>query len=97
VTVPPLHTAFVSRANELVFTAGPRNHGLDYEPFLGIISDALSEIPALSGQVSQPWSKFVVNGIPTAATPEDVRQELEMLHPTANLAKTPRWFSTSEN
>jgi hypothetical protein len=32
-----------------------------------------------------------------ATTPEDARQELEMLYPAAKLAKTPRWLTTAEN
>jgi hypothetical protein len=92
---PPLHTSFVCRANE-PSTAGPRNHGLDYQHCFGIIPDALSEITTLSAQVSQPWSKFVGNGILTGSTPEYFRYELETLHRTTHLGKTPRCVSTSE-
>jgi hypothetical protein len=74
VTVPPLYTAYVSRSNALVFTAGPRNRGRDYEPFLGIIRNALAEIPAVSAHVSQQWTRYIMNGIPTATTPEDARE-----------------------
>jgi hypothetical protein len=97
VTVPPLFTAYVSRTNALVFTAGPRNRGREYEPFLGIIRNALAEIPTVSAHVSQRWTRYVLNGIPTATTPEDAREELELLYPTAKLAKTPRWLTTAEN
>jgi hypothetical protein len=97
VTVPPLYTAYVSRSNALVLTAGPRSRGRDYEPFLGIILDALSLIPTVSAHVSQRWTRYVLNGIPTATTPEDAREEIEMLYPAAKLAKTPRWLTTAEN
>jgi hypothetical protein len=97
VTVPPLYTAYVSRSNALVLTAGPRSRGRDYEPFLGIILDALSVIPTVSAHVSQRWTRYVLNGIPTATTPEDAREEIEMLYPAAKLAKTPRWLTTAEN
>jgi hypothetical protein len=99
VTVPPLYIAYVSRTNALVFTAGPRNCGREYEPFLGIIRNALAEIPTVSAHVSQRWTRYIVNGIPTATTPEDAREELEMLYPAAKLAKTPpsRWLTTTEN
>jgi hypothetical protein len=97
VTVPPLYTAYVSRSNALVFTAGPRNRGRDYEPFLGIIRNALAEIHTVSAHVSPQWTRYIVNGIPTATTPEDGREELEMLYPAAKLAKTPRWLTTAEN
>jgi hypothetical protein len=97
VTVPPLYTAYVSRTNALVFTAGPQNRGRDYEAILGIIRNALAEIPTLSAHVSQRWTRYIVNGIPTATTPEDAREELEMLYPAAKLAKAPRWLTTAEN
>jgi hypothetical protein len=80
-----------------LFTAGPRSRGRDYEPFLGIILDALSVIPTVSAHVSQRWTRYVLNGIPTATTPEDAREEIEMLYPAAKLAKTPRWLTTAEN
>jgi hypothetical protein len=97
VTGPPLYTAYVSRLNALVFTAGPRSRGRDYEPFLGIIRNALAEIPTVSAHVSQRWTRYVLNGIPTATTPEDAREEIEMLYPAAKLAKAPRWLTTAEN
>jgi hypothetical protein len=97
VTVPPLYTAYVSQSNALVLTAGPRIRGRDYEAFLGIILDALSLIPTVSAHVSQRWTRYVLNGIPTATTPEDAREEIEMLYPAAKLAKTPRWLTTAEN
>jgi hypothetical protein len=80
-----------------VFTAGPRICGRDYEPFLGIIRNALAEIPTVSAHVSQQWTRYVVNGIPTTTWPEDAREDLELLYPTAKLAKTPRWLTTVEN
>jgi hypothetical protein len=97
VTVPPLYTAYVSRTNALVFTAGPRHRGRDYEPFLGIIRNALAEIPTVSAHVSQLWSRYVINGIPTTTTPDDAREEIEWLYPAAKLAKAPRWLTTAEN
>jgi hypothetical protein len=97
VTVPPLYTAYVSRTNALVFTAGPRNRGCEYQPFLGIIRNALAEIPTLSAHVSQRWTRYVLNGIPTATTLEDAQEEIEMLDPAAKLAKAPRWLTTAEN
>jgi hypothetical protein len=80
-----------------VFTAGPRNRGREYEPFLRIIRNALAEIPTVSAHVSQLWTRYILNGIPTATTPEDAREEIEMLYPAAKLAKTPRWLTTPEN
>jgi hypothetical protein len=97
VTVPPLYTAYVSRSKALVFTAGPRNYGRDYEPFLGIIRNALAKIPTVSAHVSQRWTRYVLNGIPTATTPENAREEIEMQYPAAKLAKAPQWLTTAEN
>jgi hypothetical protein len=80
-----------------VFTASPRNRGRDYQPFFGIIRNALAEVPTVWGHVSQQRTRYVVNGIPTATTREDAREEIEMLYPGAKLAKTPRWLTTAEN
>jgi hypothetical protein len=96
VTVPPFYTAYFTRTNALVLTAGPHSRGRDYEPFLGILCNALAPF-TVSAHVSQQWTRYVVNGIPTNATPEDAREELEMLYPAAKLAKTPRWLTTAEN
>jgi hypothetical protein len=96
VTVPPFYTAHTTRTNALVLTAGPHSRGRDYEPFLGIICNALAPL-AVSAHVSQQWTRYVVNGITTDATPEDAREELKMLYPAAKLAKTPRWLTTAEN
>jgi hypothetical protein len=96
VTVPPFYTAHITRTNALVLTAGLHSRGRDYEPFLGIICNALAPL-TVSAHVSQQWTRYVVNGIPTDATPEDAREELEMLYPAAKLAKTPRWLTTAEN
>jgi hypothetical protein len=97
VSVPPLYTAYVSWTNALVFSAGPRHHGRDYEPFLGIIRNALAEIPTVSAHVSQRWTRYILNGIPTATTPEDAHEDLKMLYSAVKLAKTPRWLTTAEN
>jgi hypothetical protein len=96
VTVPPFYTAHITRTNALVLTAGLHSRGRDYEPFLGIICNALAPL-TVSAHVSQQWTRYVVNGIPTDATLEDAREELEMLYPAAKLAKTPRWLTTAEN
>jgi hypothetical protein len=95
VTVPPFYTAYITRTNALVLTAGPHSRGRDYEPFLGICN-ALAPL-TVSAHVSQQWARYVVNGILTYATPEDAREALEMLYPAPKLAKTPRWLTTAEN
>jgi len=74
---PPLILANISATNNLVFTVAPQFLSTIYEPYLAILEEALHEFPITSSRVSQRWTCFIVNSIPTTATPETVRTEIE--------------------
>jgi hypothetical protein len=88
--------ANVSATNNLVFTVAPQHLSTNYEPYLGILEDALHELPIASSRISQRWTRFIIHGIPTSATPETVRTELEVTHPSLKMGQTPRWLTSPE-
>jgi hypothetical protein len=50
----------------------------DYEPYLGILQEALkaATFPAAGSFVSERWTRFVLNTVSTNASPDDVRREM---------------------
>jgi hypothetical protein len=97
ITHPPFILANITNSNNLVFTVAHQHLGKNYEPYLGIFEDALvHEFPIASSRISQRWSRFIVHGIPTSATPETVRNEIESTYPTLQMGQTPRWLTSPE-
>jgi hypothetical protein len=96
ITHPPFILANVSASNNLVFTVAPQHLSINYEPYLGILEDALHEYPIASSRISQRWTRFIVHGIPTSATPENVRTEIETTYPSLKMGQTPRWLTSPE-
>jgi hypothetical protein len=93
---PPFILANISAANNLVFTVAPQYLSTNYEPYLGIFEDALHEFPIASSRISQRWTRFIVHGIPTTATPENVRTEIETTYPVLKMGQTPRWLTSPD-
>ena len=96
ITHPPFILAHITATNNLVFTVAPQHLGTSYEPYLAIFEDALHEYPITSSRVSQRWTRFIIHGVPTAATPETVRTEIENTYPTLRMGQTPRWPTSPE-
>ena len=69
---PPLNLANITATNNLVFMVAPQLLSTIYEPYLAILKEALNEFPITSSRVSQRWTHFIVNSIPTTATTETV-------------------------
>ena len=82
ITHPPFILANVTATNNLVFTVAPQHLGVSYEPYLAIFEDALHEFPIASSRISQRWTRFIIHGIPTTASPETVRTEIETTYPS---------------
>ena len=82
--------------NTLVLTTVPSHRGLDYEAYLGIIKDSLKELQPTGLRVNQRSTKFLLHNIPTAATPDDVRIQIEDNYPLLKLTETARWLTTPE-
>jgi len=80
---PPLILANITATNNLVFTVAPQHLSTSYEPYLAILEEALHEFPNALSRVSQRWTRFIVHGIPTTATPKSARTEIESsTHPS---------------
>jgi hypothetical protein len=96
ISYPPFILANITATNNLIFTVAPQHLGISYEPYLGIFEDALHEFPIASSRISQRWTRFLIHGIPTMATPEDVRTEIETNYPSLRMGQTPRWLTSPE-
>jgi hypothetical protein len=96
ITYPPFILANVTATNNLVFTVAPQHLGTDYEPYLAIFEDALHEFPIASSRVSRRWTRFIIHGIPTTASPETARTEIETTYPSLQMGQTPRWLTSPE-
>ena len=79
---PPLILAKIPATNNLIFTVAPQHLSTTYEPYLGILVDALHEFPITSSRVCQRWTCFIVHGVPTTATPKSARTEIETSYPS---------------
>jgi hypothetical protein len=91
---PPFIRARFNLGGNLILTTGYSTCGLDYEAYLRIITDSLSSLGSCTGRINERWSKFVLHGIPTVATMDEVRDEIETNYPALRLAQTPRWLTT---
>jgi hypothetical protein len=71
---------------------------LDYEPYLGILQEAFKtdEFPVAGSFVSERWTRFVLNGVSTDVSPEDVQHERGAFYPSIRLGSPPRWLTTPE-
>jgi len=86
---PPFILANITATNNLVFTVAPQYLSTIYGPYLGILEEALHEFPIASSRISQRWTRLIVNSIPTTATPETVRTEIETNYPALRMGQTP--------
>jgi len=93
---PPLILANITATNNLVFTVAPQHLSTTYEPYLGILEDALHEFPIGSSRVSQRWTCFIVRGVPTTATPESALTKIETSYPSLRMGQTPHWLTSPE-
>jgi hypothetical protein len=96
IRLPPLLTATLTTTNALVFVVGNRFRAEAYEPYLSLLRHALDQngLPTTAAVVSERWTRFVLNGILTTATMEQVRYQLSMLYPELRMGRDPRWLTT---
>ena len=71
--------------------------GTDYLPCLETIKRAFEEeeklnITSIDGEAR--WSKFILHGVPVAASIEDVALSIQSYTGVLKLAQTPRWLTT---
>jgi hypothetical protein len=95
---PPCVTAHLTQSNAVVIVVAESYLATDYEPYLGILQETLKAdgFPLGGSFVSQRWTRFVLNGVPTKATPEEVQREMGSLHPSIRLGLPPRWLTTPD-
>lgn len=93
---PPFTRARFTVNNNLVLTTGLNNCGMDYDSYLNIIVDAVRFLGHASARINEPWSKFLVHGVPTDSTLESIRYDIESNYPKLKLAQTPRWLAPAE-
>ena len=85
----------------LVLQTSTKTQGLDYVPYLDAIKNRLEQegklhITAIDGEPR--WSKFLLHGVPTSATMEEVALSIQQSYPgVLKLAQTPRWLTTESS
>jgi uncharacterized coiled-coil protein SlyX len=95
---PPCLSAHITQSNSLVVIVAESYRATDYDRYLGILQEALQadKFPIAGSFVSERWSRFVLNGVPADASPEDVQREIGTLYPSIRLGTSPRWLTTPE-
>jgi hypothetical protein len=95
---PPCASAHITQSNALVVVVAESYRPLDYEPYLGILQEVLkaAEFPIAGSFVSERWTRFVLNGVSTDASPEEVQREIGTIYPSIRLGSSPRWLTTPE-
>ena len=84
--------------NNLVLQTSLKTCGTDYQPYLEAIKTAFEEeeklrMTSIDGEAR--WSKFILHGVPLAASMEDVAMSIQQSYPgILKLAQTPRWLTT---
>jgi hypothetical protein len=96
IQLPPLLTATVSSSSALVFVVGNRSHAVDYEPYLSILRHALQQdgFATIAAVVSERWTRFTLNGVPTTVTMDQIRYQIAMMYPELRMGRDPRWLTT---
>lgn len=89
---------YVTQKRNLVLQMSTKIQGPDYLPYLEAIKTRLEEegklnVTAIDGEPR--WSKFLLHGVPTSATMEEVAISIQQSYPgVLPLAQTLRWLTT---
>jgi hypothetical protein len=93
---PPFIMASFRRDSTLVLTTAPTHRNVDYNNYLEIVKDALKDLKPEEATLTSRMTKFLVHGIPTFYTPDEVRKDIEIANPSVKLTETPRWLTSDE-
>jgi len=85
---PPFILAHITATNNLTFTTAPQHLGISYKPYCAIFEDALHNFPITSSRISQRWTRFIIDGIPTTTIPNNTRTEIETHYPLLQMCQT---------
>jgi hypothetical protein len=69
---------------------------LDYELHLRVITESLKFVGEGTAIVNEKWSKFLLHGVPTFGTLEEIRNDVEIYYPKLKLGQTPRWLAPAD-
>jgi hypothetical protein len=88
----------ITASSTLVVVVIDRQPATKYTPYLDILQEALrnAEIPVTVACVSKKWTRFILGTVPTNATFDEIRREVEMLYPEIRVGQFPRWLTTAE-
>jgi hypothetical protein len=96
ITSPPFIMASFRRDSTSVLTTAPTHRNVDYNNYLAIVKDALKDLKPEEATLTSRMTKFLVHGIPTFYTPDEVRKDIEIANPSVKLTETPRWLTSDE-
>jgi hypothetical protein len=82
------------RDSTLVLTTAPTHRNVDYSNYLAIAKDALKDLKPEEVTLTSRMTKFLVHGIPTFYTPDEVRKDIGIENPPVKLTETPRWLTS---
>jgi hypothetical protein len=96
ITSPPFIMASFRRDSTLVLTTEPTHRNVDYVNYLAIVKDALKDLKPEEATLTSRMTKFLIHGIPTFYTPDEVRKDIEIANPSVKLIETPQWLASDE-
>jgi hypothetical protein len=96
ITSLPFIMAPFRRDSNLVLTTVPTHPNVDYNNYLATVKDALKDLKPEEATLTSRMTKFLVHGIPTFYTPDEVRKDIEIANPSVKLTETPRWITSDE-
>jgi hypothetical protein len=79
---PPFIMASFRYDSALVLTTAPTHRNVNYKNYLAIIKDALKGLKPEEATLTSRMAKFLVYGIPTFCTPDEVRKDIEIANPS---------------
>jgi hypothetical protein len=91
------HGAKFSLAKNLVLTTGLHETNENLAGYLVTIEDSLRFILNGSAKLQEPWTKFLLHGVPTKLDLDTIRRDVENYCPTVKLGQTPRWLAPEQN
>jgi hypothetical protein len=77
------------RDSTLVLTTAPTHRDIGDNNYLAIVKDALKDLKPEESTLTSRITKFLVQGIPTFYTPDEVRKDIEIANLSAKLTETP--------
>jgi hypothetical protein len=90
ITSPPFIMASFRYDSTLVLTTAPTHRNVNYNNYPAIVKDALKGLKPEEATLTSRITKFLVHGIPTFYTPDEVRKDIEIANPSVRLTGTPQ-------